>query len=271
MLYSKDRSPMPRFHFLPRNHFFEVVGANMFENRANDKVAMLSEVDMSECMALRDAIGARTGRRPSYTAFVVRAIALALKTHPYANCIALELPFFKRIVQLDDVSITVAVERDSPGTEQATYAGTIGAADEWSLSELTEELRSMANVQGEHGRRWQVFHRVVTQRPAALARLILRIPALWPGLWLRHRGGAVIVSSPAKYGVDMIVGNWPWPVGFSFGLVKARAWVVDGAVVPRMTMVLSMSFDRRLMAGGPAARFFSAVAVGLTNAETQLL
>lgn len=261
---------MSRFHFLPRNRFFEVVGGIMFENYGDHKVAMLSEIDMSQCIALRDSIGAQTGKKPSYTAMVARAVALTLKTHPYANRTTLEVPFFKRIVQLDEINITVAVERDTPGIEQATYAGTIPRTDEWTLSALTEELKRVANVEGEHGERWELFRRLVTRFPTPLARFILRFPRLWPGLWIQHRGGAVMISSPAKYGIDMLVGNWPWPIGFSFGLVKERPIVVDGVVVARPTMMLIMSFDRRLMAGAPAARFFSAVGNCLQSAESSL-
>ena len=261
---------MSTFHFLPRNRFFEVVGGIMFENRGDDKVAMISEVDMSQCIRLRESTGHAIGTKPSYTAFVVRAVALMLAQHPYANRSTLELPFFKRIVQLDTINITVAVERDAPGIEQATYAGTILRTNEWSLSALTDELRRMADVTGAHGERWQMFSRIVTKFPPPLARFLLRFPRLWPGLWIKHRGGAVMISSPAKYGVDMLVGNWPWPVGFSFGLVKQRPVVVDGNVVARPTMMLTMSFDRRLMAGAPAARFFSAVANCLRDAETTL-
>lgn len=261
---------MTDFHFLPRNRFFEVVGGIMFENYGDNKVAMLSEVDMTECVRLRESIGAATGQKPSYTAFVARAVALTLKTHPYANRIPLEVPFFKRIVQLEEINVTVAVERDTPGIEQAVYAGTIPRTDEWSLTALTNELRRLANVEGEHGERWKLFHRVVTKFPPPLARFILRFPRLWPSLWIQHRGGAVMISSPAKYGVDMLVGHWPWTIGFSFGLVKERPVVIDGQIVARPTTMLTMSFDRRLMGGAPAARFFNAVAKALQSAESTL-
>ena len=160
---------MSKFHLLPRNRFFEVVGGIMFENRGDDKVAMMSEIDMSQCIRLRESIGQTCGQKPSYTACVARAVALTLKTHPYANRTTLEWPFFKRVVQLDEINITVAVEKDTPGLEQATYAGTIAHTDTRSLAELTEELRRLANVEGEHGERWKLFHRVVTRFPAPLA------------------------------------------------------------------------------------------------------
>lgn len=261
---------MSLFHFLPKNPFFEVVGGIMFENYGDNKVAMLSEIDMSQCIALREAIGEKTGQKPSYTACVASAVALTLKTHPYANRITLELPFFKRIIQLEEINITVAVERDTPGVEQATYAGTIARTDELSLSELSSELKRIANIQGEHGERWELFKKVVTRLPPPFARFILRFPRLWPSLWIQHRGGAVMISSPAKYGVDMLVGNWPWPIGFSFGLVKERPVAIAGQIAVRPTMMLIMSFDRRLMAGAPAARFFNAVTQALESAESTL-
>lgn len=261
---------MPTFHFLPRNRFFEVVGGIMFENFGDNKVGMLSQVDMSECLRLRESIGAATGLKPSFTSFVARAVALTLKTHAYANRITLEVPFFRRIVQLDEINISVAVERDTPGVEQAVYAATIPGADAWSLSRLTAELQRMAAGEGEHGERWNLFKGVVTKLPTPLARFVLRSPRLWPSMWIQHRGGAVLISSPAKYGVDMLVGNWPWPIGFSFGLVKERPVALNGEVVVRPTMMLIMSFDRRLMGGGPAARFFNAVATVLEAAESTL-
>ena len=57
----------------------------------------------------------------------------------------------------------------------------------------------------------------------------------------------------------MLVGNWPWTIGISFGLVKKRAVVVDDKIEARPTMMFIMSFDRRLMAGAPAARFFNTI------------
>ncbi|MCB1886457.1 MAG: 2-oxo acid dehydrogenase subunit E2 [Rhodocyclaceae bacterium] len=261
---------MDDYRILPRNRFFEVVGGIMFENRGNDKVAMLSEIDMSEAIRLRESVAAETGEKPSYTAIVVFALARALREHDYANRTTIEWPFYRRIVQHNQVNVTVAVARDSPGLEQATYAGTIRDADTLSLVELNRQLRQLANAEGEHGERWELFHRIVTRLPPILARRILRIPYLWPNLWIQHRGGPAMVSSPAKYGVDMLVGNWPWPIGFSFGLVKERPIVINGEVCARPTMMLIMSFDRRLMAGAPAARFFNGVADMISQAEARI-
>jgi pyruvate/2-oxoglutarate dehydrogenase complex dihydrolipoamide acyltransferase (E2) component len=103
-----------------------------------------------------------------------------------------------------------------------------------------------------------------------LARTLIRLPVLVPRLWVRYRGGSFVVSSPAKYGVDIVAGSWPWPLGVSFGLVKDRPVVRGGQVVAAPTFMLTLNFDRRLMAGAQAARFFRRVAERLERAEAEL-
>jgi hypothetical protein len=77
-----------------------------------------------------------------------------------------------------------------------------------------------------------------------------------------------MISSPAKYGVDIMVGAWPWPLGFSFGFVRRRPVAVGDRVEVRPTMFVTMSFDRRIMGGAPAARFFNSVCEELTRGSS---
>jgi pyruvate/2-oxoglutarate dehydrogenase complex dihydrolipoamide acyltransferase (E2) component len=214
---------------------------------------------MSECERIRDEFAARGMPKPTYTAFVAKAIAQSLEESPHANRIAIELPFWKRIVQLRGIHITVAVERDQPGIEQAVFAGTLYDANEKNLAQLTDELRALANATEETNPRWRLLKTIVERLPSRLARWVLSVPRLSPRLWIKHRGGSVMISSPAKYGVDIMVGAWPWPLGFSFGYVRPRPVVIGAAIEARPTMVVTMSFDRRIMGGAPAARLFSTV------------
>jgi pyruvate/2-oxoglutarate dehydrogenase complex dihydrolipoamide acyltransferase (E2) component len=261
---------MAQYTTLARNRYFEVLGGLNVENHGDNKVAMLSELDMTSAQALRTAINKQAGVKPSYTAIVAKAISIALREHPYANRITVEWPFWRRILQLHDVHMTVAVERDRPGIEQAVFAGTIRNTDKLDLAEITRELQGLAQATEETNARWRLLKRMVETLPASLARRIISSPRFFPGQWIEHRGGAVMISSPAKYGVDMMVANWPWPIGYSFGLVKERVIAVDGVAKVRPTMVLTQSFDRRLMGGAPAARFFRAVCEHIENAERDL-
>ena len=255
---------------LGKNRYFEVLGGLNVENQSDNKVAMISELDMSSAIRLRTRLGETEGTKPSYTALVAKAVSHALVDNPHANRIAIEWPFWRRIVQLHDVHMTIAVERDKPGIEQAVFAGTIRHTDRKGLAEITQELQALAQATPETNQRWRQLRWIVETLPTPLARWVIQFPKWWPSLWIEHRGGSVMISSPAKYGVDIMVGAWPWPLGFSFGLVKDRAIAVDGKAVVRPTMALTMSFDRRLMGGAPAARFFKTVCDALENAELTL-
>lgn len=258
------------YSVLRKNRYFEVLGGLNVENKSDNKVAMLSEIDMTEAEEIRSKYEGAGKLKPSYTAFVAKAVSLALNEQPHANRIAIERPFRKRIVQLHHVHMTVAVERDEPGIEQAVYAGTIRNTDQLGLIAITRELRALATATEESSDRWRALKRIVERLPSGLARRVLSVPKWSPSLWVKHRGGAVMISSPAKYGVDIMVGAWPWPLGFSFGLVKQRPVAIGMDVVVRPTMMLTMSFDRRLMGGAPAARFFKAVCAKLENAGNAL-
>ncbi len=255
---------------LPRNPFFEVLGDLNAENRSDHKVAMLTEVNMTSCMRLRDLYKVTGPLKPSYTALLAKAVALALRDHPHANRFPLEWPFWRRLVAFRDVHVSVAVERDQPGIEQAVYVGTLRDTDSADLPSLTNGLRELARATPETCPRWRAMHGLVNRLPAFLARWIISLPRWFPRLWVEHRGGAALISSPGKYGFDALVGAWPWPLGFSFGVVKERPWVENGALVVRPTMTVSMSFDRRLMGGAPAARFFQDVCRRLEHAERDL-
>lgn len=261
---------MSDYKIIKSSPFLKVGHGLNKENLSDHKVALLKEVDLSSVERIRRQAKAVGDQAPTYTAFLVKAISLALKEQPHANRVWLGLPLFKRLVQLNRVDITVAVERDSPGFEQAVFAGTICDSDEKGLPEITAELRALANATPESCPRWRQFKAIVERLPAFLALPILRIPKLSAKLWIKHRGGAVMVSSPAKYGADAVIGAWPWPLGFSFGFVKDRPVAVDGQVVARRTMPITFSFDRRLMAGAPSARFFERVCELMASAEETL-
>lgn len=261
---------MHEFTTLRHSRFFRILHGLNKENMSDNKVAMLSEVDMSAVERLRKQTESQTGIRPSYTAMVVKAVSLALRRHPHANRIPVGFLGWRRLIQLHIVDMTVAVERDLPGIEQGVFAATIRHTDEKDLAVLTRELRDLANATPETCSRWRQFKWIVEHLPAPLALWVLSVPRWFARLWVEHRGGAVMISSPAKYGVDVMVGAWPWPLGFSFGFVKERPVVVDHQVVVRPTMTLTMSFDRRLMAGAPAARFFQTVCENLEKAEVIL-
>ncbi len=262
---------MNDYTILNRNPFFEALGGLNAYNRSDDKVGMIVETDMSSATRLRARQANRGLRKPSFTALVTRAVALALRKHPYANRIPYTLPGYRRIVQLHHRHIMVAVEKDSPGREQAVFVGMIPDADRRNVEQITTMLFGLANATEANCREWRTMNRILRGLPPWLARRVMALPFLHPRLWLPFHGGSVLISSPAKYGIDTMIGTWPWPLGISFGLVKDRPVGIRGTLQLRPTMNLTLSFDRRLMGGAPAARFIKTVSRYLEGAETLLV
>jgi pyruvate/2-oxoglutarate dehydrogenase complex dihydrolipoamide acyltransferase (E2) component len=257
----------------PDNRFFQANrGIVESEIRPGRTVTFISEVDLSAVERVRSAVAAGHPR-PSYTAFVVKAVALALQQHPYANRRVARRwwwPFSPRLQRFAASDVAVAVERDVPGAESVAFVDIARAADAASLDDLTAWLRDLATCDVNTNRQWRDFSGVIRRLPNFLSKWLIRSPYFSPRLWERYRGGAALVSSPAKYGIDTIVASWSWPLGVSFGLVKERAVVIDGAVAARPTFNLILNFDRRIMAGAPAARFFKRLVEILEHADVEL-
>ena len=243
-----------------RNRFLEVVDAiTRSENKPKSKVTFLAEVDLTEIETLRAQAAARGETKPSYTAFVVKALALALREHPFANrrvCRSLWPPLFGiRLQRFNQIDVTVAIERQVPKAEMAAFVDVIRKADQLSIAAIQDKLRELAESDAETNPQWREYSTLVMRFPIWLATLLIRLPLYFPSLWVKYRGGAAMISSPGKYGVDVIFANWWAPLAVSFGMVKQRPVVHEDTIVARTTFILTVNFDVRVMAGAQAALF----------------
>jgi pyruvate/2-oxoglutarate dehydrogenase complex dihydrolipoamide acyltransferase (E2) component len=248
-----------RYEIEPKNKFFEAIRAIAeYEIRPGNSFTFLSEVDLTEVERVR-SLRVR-GRAPSYTAFVVKAVALALRDFPYANrrvCRRPWIPFSgPRLQRFDHSDVAVACEREIGGAESIAFIDILRDADRLSLMEITEALHELAVCDASTNKQWREFSTLISRLPSFLSTLLILLPCIVPSLWGKYRGGAALVSSPAKYGVDMLAGTWTHPLGVSFGLVKRRPVVHGETIVACPTFMLTLSFDRRVMAGAQAAKFF---------------
>jgi len=242
---------------------------NRMLNPAN-MVTMVSEIDASAVVRLREDSRAATGRVPSYTAIVMRAAARMLKAHPEANRAIIGFPGFRKLVQFHTTDIGVAVEKSLPLLPGAAFAVPVGNTAEKSLLELTDELQALAHCTEEDNPAFRLYQRILKYVPPFLSYWLINMPAWIPALWVKHRGSAAWVNAPSRAGADTVTTTWPWPITFSFGIVKPRPFVVDGRLEVRSTMPVVMVFDRRIMGGGPASRLFAEFQRCLVEANVRL-
>jgi pyruvate dehydrogenase E2 component (dihydrolipoamide acetyltransferase) len=76
------------------------------------------------------------------------------------------------------------------------------------------------------------------------------------------QGGTFTISNLGMYGVDAFqaIVNAPQAAILAVGRTAERPWAVDGAVVVRPVMTLSVSFDHRVVDGARGAEFLDTLA-----------
>ena len=119
--------------------FFDITQSIVgHEIRPGNTVTFMSEVDLTEVELLRARARAAGLTRPSYTAVVAKALALALRDCPYDNRRIVPTWFMVRIQQFLNCDVAVACERDETGREVATFVDVLREADRRSLGEITD-------------------------------------------------------------------------------------------------------------------------------------
>ncbi|HEV3299763.1 MAG TPA: dihydrolipoamide acetyltransferase family protein [Planctomycetaceae bacterium] len=80
-------------------------------------------------------------------------------------------------------------------------------------------------------------------------------------------GGTFTISNLGAYGIDAFtpILNVPQCAILGLGRIERRPAVVDDQIVPRDQMILSLTFDHRIVDGAPAAKFLAALRQGIEN------
>jgi len=258
-----ERFPTTRAESNSWAHTATLVPSNM--------ATMVAEADASSMQRLRERAKEQDpGATPSYTALVIKAAALTMAANPAANRAILGFPFFKKLYQFHTTDISVAVEKSLFGLPGQAYAQPIRDTLGKSTKQITADLKALVHCTEANNEGFRRFMRILKYLPHPLAVWALSLPHWIPSLWAEHHGSACWVNAPSKAGADLVMTTWPWPITFSFGVVRKRPAVVGDRVEARLTMPLVMVFDRRIMGGGPAGRIFAQFKYILENADEQL-
>lgn len=184
------------------------------------------EVDMSASLGLREQLRLEAGPEepvPSINDFVVKACARALRDFPLANGSYRE----DRFEAHEQVNVGVAV-----AGEASLVVPIVFDADRLSLAEIARETRRLA--------------------------LRVRDGAISPS---ELAGGTFTVSNLGMFGVSRFTAivNSPQACILAVGGVVERPLILDGAVVPRPIMAMTLASDHRIVYGADAAKFLGVV------------
>ena len=197
------------------------------------QLTLTAEADVTALGEHLERLTVEWGRRVSFTEAAVRACALAIREHPRVGARWTE----EGLILPDQIDIGVAVALDD-----GLVVPVVRAADSKSLEALGREIAEVAE----------------RARTARLATA-------------ETEGGIFSVTNLGGYGVDAFTPllNPPQTAILGLGRARPRPAVVGGAIAVRILMVLSLTFDHRVLDGAPAAAFLATV-VGLLQEPEQV-
>jgi len=197
---------------------------------------LTSEIEMERAWEARQHLaGLGDAYKVSFNDLIVKAVALALRQHGAVNAAFLD----DRIRYHGDVHIGMAV-----AVEDGLITPVIRHADRKGLLEIATEAKALAER--------------------------ARARRLTPE---EYTGATFSVSNLGMLDIDEFTAviNPPEAGILAVGRIAQRAVAVDGAVVVRRTVRVTMSCDHRVVDGATGARFLQTVKLMLENPLAMLL
>ncbi|WP_091034591.1 dihydrolipoamide acetyltransferase family protein [Microbacterium oxydans] len=183
------------------------------------------DVDATALWDLRAQMAPEGGKAPSVTALLARFVLLALEDYPVLASRLDESG--EELISFDGVNLGIAAD-----TERGLLVPVVPRAHALTVEQLDASLRELAATA-----------RAGTMPPERL------------------RGSTFTLNNYGGLGVDgsAAIINHPDVAILGIGRIIERPWVVDGAIVARRIVQLSLAFDHRVCDGGYAAGFLRRV------------
>jgi len=205
----------------------EVIGNRLTTSRFTaPHAAAMDEVDVTELWELRKGMNEELkekGERLTFTPFIVKAVQRSLMKHPTLNSMLDEEN--EEIIIKEYYNIGVATD-----TDEGLMVPVVKRVETKGLTDIQKDMDNLIKISKD--------------RTIDLADL---------------KGGTFTISNFGAiggiYGVPII--NFPEAAILGVGKMKELPRVVDGQIVVRRMMGISVSFDHRIVDGAEVARFIN--------------
>lgn len=203
---------------IPFSGLRQMIAENMVASlQSMAQVTITSEIDVSELVELRERL--KKDFEVTYTDLIVKAVSVALRKHPRLNAVL----DGEAIQLLEEIHIGVGV-----ALEDGLIVPVIRNADRLSVPEIGAAVRRLA---------------------AKARNNSLEIDEI--------SGGTFTITNLGAYGIDAFtpIINPPEIAILGVGRIVEKVVVHRGEIARRWMIVLSLTFDHRLVDGAPAAAF----------------
>ena len=232
---------------LPLKGIRKVISDHMqLSHTVSAPVSVISEIDMTEMIALRDRINTKVATLgvPSitYTDIFIMVAARALRRTPIMNSSLIG----NEILVWDDVNVGFAVSIRMEDGSNALVVPVIHNADRLSLREICARRKDLMDR-------------------ARVGKLAVDETA----------GGTFTITNTGTLGprwhVQTPIINQPEAAILGTASIVDRPVVVDGSIAIRPIMPVSITFDHRIMDGAPPAEFLNHLHEMLTDPQMILV
>jgi len=214
---------VPTGQSVPLRGMRKVIAERMHKSlQGSAQLTITTEVDVTQLIDRRQEV--QREFNATYTDFIVQACAHALKQHPRMNAVL----DGEAIRLQEQISVGVAVALD-----EGLIVPVIHHTDKKSLKDIAQEARGLAEK-------------------ARAGKLTLE----------EVSGGTFTVSNLGMYGVDGFtpILNTPQTGILGVGRIVEKPVIYRSEIAKRSMMVLSLTFDHRVIDGAPAGAFLQTVA-----------
>lgn len=215
--------PAPAGQSVPLRGMRKVIAERMHKSlQGSAQLTITTEVDVTQLIDRRQEV--QREFNATYTDFIVQACAHALKQHARMNAALAG----EAIHLQEQINVGLAVALD-----EGLIVPVIRHTDKKSLKDIAQEARSLAEK-------------------ARAGKLTLE----------EVSGGTFTVSNLGMYGVDGFtpILNTPQTGILGVGRIVEKPVIYRGEIAKRSMMVLSLTFDHRVIDGAPAGAFLQTVA-----------
>lgn len=198
----------------------------MAATHAMAPVTLTTRADASNLVNLRNqfkTVAAADSVVPSYTDFFLKLTALALREHPMLNASWTS----EGIRVLEGIHLGIAVD-----TEAGLLVPVVHDVPALSLRQIAVQTREFI----EQARTRRLKHE-------------------------QMQGGTFTITNLGMYGVEAFtpIIHLPQCAILGLGRIQREPIILNDQIVPRDLMTLSLTFDHRVVDGGPASRFLNTV------------
>ena len=234
---------------LSLNRFAVIASASVTKEK--NSIHAFTEIDISEPRRLIKEHFDKTGEKLSLTAYIVTCLAQVVKEHPQLNSFIKR----RRLIILDDVTVSVLVEREINGEKVPEPIG-IKQAQIKTFRQIHNEIREAKKIQSD---KLGSFTNLTWIRfiPNIFLKSFIRMAD--KNINMAQRYGKVAVTSIGMFSKDAF---WFIPHGsatvlITVGSISNKVIENEGRFISREHLCLTVSFDHNIVDGAPASRFMN--------------